>query len=145
MLDQLQADNEDALWGENGEANATTTTRGSVVACDFYNAGSLISLSDEKIIDILMKELEIEAAQREALKDVQIVIYNDPDIDGLQGVLERARSLDCEGVRESAFCCGGHRPLRSPSGNFVIEALESPSQGFDVAMSSQGRMFLQKK
>merc|ERR1711865_158317 len=54
MLDQFQADNEDALWG--GE-----TPQGSVLACDFYNAGSLLSLSDEAITDILMKELLPEA------------------------------------------------------------------------------------
>lgn len=54
MLDQFQADNEEALWG--GE-----TPQGSVLACDFYNAGALLSLSDEKIAEILMKELLPEA------------------------------------------------------------------------------------
>lgn len=38
MLDQLQPDKE-ALWA--GEP------QGSVVACDFYNAGALLPLSDE--------------------------------------------------------------------------------------------------
>lgn len=51
MLDQLQADNEKALWGVDSEP------QGSVLACDFYNAGGLMSLSDDAIIDILMKEL----------------------------------------------------------------------------------------
>mmetsp|Transcript_5246 Transcript_5246/g.15252 ORF Transcript_5246/g.15252 Transcript_5246/m.15252 type:complete len:331 (-) Transcript_5246:156-1148(-) len=54
MLDQFQAENEEALWG--GE-----TPQGSVLACDFYNAGALLSLSDEKITEILMKELLPEA------------------------------------------------------------------------------------
>lgn len=54
MLDQFQAENEDALWGDD-------TPQGSVLACDFYNAGALLSLSDEKITDILMKELLPEA------------------------------------------------------------------------------------
>mmetsp|Transcript_57379 Transcript_57379/g.140032 ORF Transcript_57379/g.140032 Transcript_57379/m.140032 type:complete len:684 (-) Transcript_57379:1703-3754(-) len=51
MLDQFQKENEQALWGEDGEP------QGSVLACDFYNAGGLMSLSDDAIVDILMKEL----------------------------------------------------------------------------------------
>ena len=39
MLDQLQPDAE-ALWA--GDA-----PKGSVVACDFYNAGALLPLNDE--------------------------------------------------------------------------------------------------
>eukprot|EP00438_Fugacium_kawagutii_P011298 Skav205053 [mRNA] locus=scaffold142:119391:125910:+ [translate_table: standard] len=39
MLDQLQPDAE-ALWGDE-------EPQGSVVACDFYNAGALLPLSDE--------------------------------------------------------------------------------------------------
>lgn len=54
MLDQFQADHQEELWG--GEA-----PQGSVLACDFYNAGALLSLSDEKITEILMKELLPEA------------------------------------------------------------------------------------
>lgn len=54
MLDQLQKDSEDSLWG--GEV-----PQGSVLACDFYNSGALMSLSDEKIIEILMKDLLPEA------------------------------------------------------------------------------------
>jgi uncharacterized protein with NAD-binding domain and iron-sulfur cluster len=49
MLDQLQPD-KDALWG--GE-----TPQGSVLACDFYNSSALNGLSNEDIIDLLMKEL----------------------------------------------------------------------------------------
>lgn len=49
MLDQLQADQE-ALWG--GEE-----PKGSVVACDFYNAGALLPLSDEDIVSLLADEL----------------------------------------------------------------------------------------
>lgn len=54
MLDQLQKDAEDSLWG--GEE-----IQGSVLACDFYNAGALMSLSDDKIVDILMNDLLPEA------------------------------------------------------------------------------------
>jgi hypothetical protein len=49
MLDQLQG-NTPELWG--GES-----PQGSVVACDFYNAGALMALQDEDIIDILMEDL----------------------------------------------------------------------------------------
>jgi len=49
MLDQLQPD-EVALWG--GEE-----PQGSVLSCDFYNAGAIQTLSDQDIIDVLMKEL----------------------------------------------------------------------------------------
>jgi len=58
MLDQLQggaygdADPE-LLWGDEPES----TPRGSVVACDFYNAGGLLSLADEDIVNLLMNEL----------------------------------------------------------------------------------------
>jgi len=53
MLDQLQ-DDERALWG--GEE-----PQGSVLACDFYNAGAIACLSDEDIINLLMRELLPEA------------------------------------------------------------------------------------
>ena len=49
MLDQLQENNSD-LWG--GEE-----PQGSVVACDFYNAGALMTLSDEDIVKTLMEDL----------------------------------------------------------------------------------------
>lgn len=51
MLDQLQENNDD-LWGKDDPVE-----KGSVVACDFYNAGSLLSLSDDDIVKILMEEL----------------------------------------------------------------------------------------
>jgi len=58
MLDQLQG-NPPELWGEDGEddTDEKKAARGSVVACDFYNAGALLSLSDEDIVNILTKEL----------------------------------------------------------------------------------------
>jgi len=49
MLDQLQGNTEE-LWG--GEE-----VQGSVVACDFYNAGAVMSLSDDDIIKTLTEEL----------------------------------------------------------------------------------------
>lgn len=49
MLDQLQPDQE-ALWGGQ-------EPQGSVVACDFYNAGGLLALSDEDIISLLLEDL----------------------------------------------------------------------------------------
>jgi uncharacterized protein with NAD-binding domain and iron-sulfur cluster len=54
MLDQFQAEHQEDLWG--GE-----TPQGSVLACDFYNAGALLSLNDEQITEVLMKELLPEA------------------------------------------------------------------------------------
>jgi len=39
------------------EAAPLPQTRGSVVACDFYNAGGLLSLSDQELVDLLTKEL----------------------------------------------------------------------------------------
>jgi uncharacterized protein with NAD-binding domain and iron-sulfur cluster len=62
MLDQLQGDGDGMaeLWGEkhdNGAATDDEGTRGSVLACDFYNAGGLISLADEDIVKILTDEL----------------------------------------------------------------------------------------
>jgi hypothetical protein len=50
MLDQLQGDDPQLLWGEE-------EVQGSVVACDFYNAGALCPLSDEDIVSLLMDEL----------------------------------------------------------------------------------------
>jgi uncharacterized protein with NAD-binding domain and iron-sulfur cluster len=61
MLDQFQ--DEAQLWGEakggDGAAPAAVSSspRGSVVACDFYNAGSLLPLSDADIISLLKDEL----------------------------------------------------------------------------------------
>ena len=55
------------LWGEennnnnesgtdekSGENNVEQKERGSVVACDFYNSGGLMQLSDEDIVALLM-------------------------------------------------------------------------------------------
>lgn len=49
MLDQLQ-ENDKALWGGK-------EPQGSVVACDFYNAGGLLALSDDDLVRILMENL----------------------------------------------------------------------------------------
>ena len=60
MLDQLQGTDkagEDMLWGESSEAGGSAEVaedRGSVVACDFYNAGSLLPLSDADILALLI-------------------------------------------------------------------------------------------
>uniref|UniRef100_A0A7S2N6K8 Amine oxidase domain-containing protein n=1 Tax=Haptolina brevifila TaxID=156173 RepID=A0A7S2N6K8_9EUKA len=50
MLDQLQNDDLSLLWGGD-------EPQGSVVACDFYNAGGLLPLSEEDIVSMLMEEL----------------------------------------------------------------------------------------
>ena len=50
MLDQLQCEEPQLLWGDD-------QVQGSVLACDFYNAGSLLSLPDEAIIELLMDAL----------------------------------------------------------------------------------------
>lgn len=59
MLDQFQEESLSELWGleKNNNDETETTTLGSVVACDFYNAGSLLSMSDEDIVRILTDEL----------------------------------------------------------------------------------------
>lgn len=54
MLDQLQEDSPE-LWGEDPLEEGEE--RGSVVACDFYNAGGLMSLSDDDLVKILTDEL----------------------------------------------------------------------------------------
>jgi len=50
MLDQLQSDSLKELWGDD-------EPQGSVVACDFYNAGALLPLPDEDIVKVLMEDL----------------------------------------------------------------------------------------
>jgi hypothetical protein len=50
MLDQLQDADLDALWGGS-------EPQGSVVASDFYNATAIAALSDQEIVDTLLKEL----------------------------------------------------------------------------------------
>jgi uncharacterized protein with NAD-binding domain and iron-sulfur cluster len=64
MLDQLQKENEQALWGGD-------EVQGSVLACDFYNSGAIMSLSDEKIVDILMNDLLPEAVPE--FRNAQVV------------------------------------------------------------------------
>ena len=48
MLDQMQ--NVTELWGND-------EPKGSVLACDFYNAGALLSLPDDQIVSLLMDDL----------------------------------------------------------------------------------------
>jgi len=56
MLDQLQDESLAELWGmEKGDADEASL--GSVVACDFYNSGGLMSLQDDDIVKILTEEL----------------------------------------------------------------------------------------
>ncbi|WP_115071034.1 FAD-dependent oxidoreductase [Synechococcus sp. UW179B] len=50
MLDQLQADSQQELWGAD-------PVQGSVVASDFYNASAIAAQSDHEIVDSLMQEL----------------------------------------------------------------------------------------
>lgn len=74
MLDQLQ-ENDSLLWGEdekeNDETGDDTSSRGSVVACDFYNAGGLMSMSDDDIIATLTDDLLPSAVAKFA--DVKVV------------------------------------------------------------------------
>lgn len=50
MLDQLQRQSEQALWGDQ-------PPQGSVIASDFYNASAISELSDQEIVDCLMQDL----------------------------------------------------------------------------------------
>lgn len=50
MLDQLHKDAQQALWGDE-------QPQGSVVASDFYNASAIAAMSDQEIIDRLMRDL----------------------------------------------------------------------------------------
>jgi len=63
MLDQLQGNTKE-LWGGQ-------PVQGSVVACDFYNAGAVMSLSDEDIIQTLMEDLLPSAVPR--FRDAKVV------------------------------------------------------------------------
>lgn len=67
MLDQLQG-NTDELWGNDGSAE---DERGSVVACDFYNAGALMSMSDADLIKTLTEDLLPSAVPK--FKDAKVV------------------------------------------------------------------------
>ena len=64
MLDQLQRDSRQELWGGQ-------PVQGSVVASDFYNASALAELSDQEIVDCLVQNL-LPMAQS-AFRDVQVV------------------------------------------------------------------------
>jgi hypothetical protein len=50
MLDQLHNHELNELWGDEDK-------RGSVVACDFYNAGALITMTDQDILSLLTNDL----------------------------------------------------------------------------------------
>ena len=50
MLDQLQRETEQALWGDQ-------PVQGSVIASDFYNASAIAELSDQEIVDCLLQDL----------------------------------------------------------------------------------------
>merc|ERR1719310_303404 len=50
MLDQLQKDNLEELWGND-------EVQGSVLSADFYNSGAIAPLSDEAIVELEMKLL----------------------------------------------------------------------------------------
>jgi len=58
MLDQLQGtEGSNGLWGEGDGDGDDDEPRGSVVACDFYNAGAIVSMSDEDIVKTLTDDL----------------------------------------------------------------------------------------
>lgn len=57
MLDQFQPDSLAELWGRDPDSIGDDEELGSVVACDFYNAGGLMSCSDEDLVRILTDEL----------------------------------------------------------------------------------------
>jgi hypothetical protein len=80
MLDQLQGtdkEGEDMLWGDSkdtaavggGTETESAAERGSVVACDFYNAGALLPLSDKDIITILTGQTDDGSAPNKQLGD----------------------------------------------------------------------------
>jgi uncharacterized protein with NAD-binding domain and iron-sulfur cluster len=65
MLDQLQGEeNLRDLWGSE-------EPQGSVVACDFYNAGALLSVPDEEIVRVLIQDLLPSAVP--AFADARVV------------------------------------------------------------------------
>ena len=77
MLDQLQG-NTPELWGESSGSDSDendedkeASPRGSVVAADFYNAGALMSMSDDDIIKILTEDLLPSAVPK--FKDAKVV------------------------------------------------------------------------
>ena len=71
MLDQLQQGNEQMLWGD-------AAPQGSVVASDFYNATAIAELSDEAIVDTLMRELlpqAVPAFRQAGVVDAEVRRY----------------------------------------------------------------------
>ena len=64
MLDQLQGDTLQQLWGDQ-------PVQGSVIASDFYNASAMAELSDQEIVDTLMQELLPRA--QPAFRGAQVV------------------------------------------------------------------------
>jgi uncharacterized protein with NAD-binding domain and iron-sulfur cluster len=62
MLDQLQNSSValNRLWGkhdDDDDDDDDDLPLGSVVACDFYNAGALLPLTDQDIVEMLIKDL----------------------------------------------------------------------------------------
>ena len=64
MLDQLQAETQQDLWGDQ-------PVQGSVIASDFYNAGAIAEQSDQEIVDALMETLLPQV--QPAFRDAQVV------------------------------------------------------------------------
>ena len=71
MLDQLQKDTENELWG----GQETPKVRSS--ACDFYNSSFIATLSDEDIVKTLTKDLLLAV---EAFRDAGVVDFASSDI-----------------------------------------------------------------
>lgn len=102
MLDQLQSASEELLWGEDGNP------QGSVLACDFYNAGAIATLADGDIVDLLVRELLPAAVP--AFAGVQVV---DSFVARFMGAVSwfspgsyRSRpTLEIDGVDN--LCCSG--------------------------------------
>mmetsp|Transcript_28371 Transcript_28371/g.91471 ORF Transcript_28371/g.91471 Transcript_28371/m.91471 type:complete len:332 (+) Transcript_28371:738-1733(+) len=70
VLDQLQKNDLDDLWGGNNNAEP----RGSVLACDFYNAAAIAPLSDDEIKKILVSDLLPRAYP--AFRDATVVDFH---------------------------------------------------------------------
>ena len=64
MLDQLQAETQQDLWGDQ-------PVQGSVIASDFYNASAIAEQSDQEIVDALMETLLPQV--QPAFRDAQVV------------------------------------------------------------------------
>eukprot|EP00808_Paulinella_micropora_P027285 g19816.t1 len=122
MLDQLQAETADILWGGpemgiNGHVWNGTPQRGSVVAADFYNSGGLMSLSDQgglmslsdqALADLLIKDLLPTAvpAFRNATV-VEVAVARSPGAVAWfsPGSFSRRPELEVRGV-ENLVCAG---------------------------------------